>query len=368
MTVRVLHVVSKWGPGKGGVKSFISTIVNGCSENIENSVLSIGRVEGEKICERFYGPLVDSYSPISLMFAAHRLIEFLRDGGYDVVHIHTNNGLGFLHAWAAQKAGVPMRIVHSHNSKLGDRGWAKTFMHHALMLRFADACTDRWACSAEAAAHLFGNESYKEIHNGIDIPKFEFDSVARLRVRDNLKISDRAPVLVCVGAGIPAKNTIRLVEIFRSVIDVSAEARLLLLGSGRDYARVQARVDELGLSESVDFLGFTDHPEEFYSAADVMVMPSLYEGLPICVVEAQANGLPVLVSEVVSKEVALTELVGFMRLEENNIAWAKTALLMAGGRDTDSSVRYGGVLSEKGYSQDAVCSELESQYITGAAK
>ena len=135
--IRVLHIIQQLGPGRGGVRTFVSTMLDCPASDIEQSVLSVGRVEGDRFGERFFGPLIDSYSPLLVgTLGAKRLGAFLSKRRFDIVQIHTNNALGFVFASEAKKAGVPARIVHCHNSALGSTSRLKNMVNVAMIERF----------------------------------------------------------------------------------------------------------------------------------------------------------------------------------------------------------------------------------------
>ena len=364
-TVRVLHITIRWGVGKGGVKSFIGTILEGCPDEISQSVLSIGAITGEPPITGIQGPIVDSKSPVAIMLSGRKLTAYLKEHPVDVVHIHTNNALSFMFADCARRAGVPMRIVHSHNSMLDSNGFAKVTINKVMSRLYRNSCTDRWACSNEAGEHLFGGEPFVKVNNAVNADRFAFSSDVRGRVRRELGIEDDEMVLVHVGAGIPAKNTERALRILRKLLDKGNAVRLILLGEGSQTEELKALAEELGLAGKALFVGFQDAPEDFYCASDAMLAPSLFEGLPICVVEAQANALPVVLSDDVSRETSLTELVEQLSLSLDDDAWADAVVNACARRmpSTERQDSYVGQLREKGFTEDALCAFVTGEYL-----
>lgn len=370
MAVKVLHITLRWGEGRGGVKSFIATLLEGCSDEVEQAVLAIGRVTGEAPEAEMFGPIVDSRSPYRLTLSGRRLTAFLKAHPTDVVHIHTNNALGFMFAHCAKQAGVPMRIVHSHNSTLGSSELPKVLMDKALTRAFYGSATDLWACSDEAGKHLFGRDAFVKVNNAVDAERFGFSVEARERARAELGIAGDELVAVHVGAGIPAKNSCRALHILRALLDSGRRARLYMLGGGSEISEAEALARELGLAEQVFFEGFTDEPEKYYNASDAMLAPSLFEGLPICAVEAQANALPVLMSDAVSEEAALTDLVCRLPLGESDAAWGQALARLSARREDaiERSFAYVAELRDVGFTADSLCAFVSGEYLRFAER
>lgn len=361
--IRVLHIIQQHGPGRGGVRTFVSTMLDCDASDIEQSVLSVGRVEGDKFGSRFYGPLVDEYSPLVVgTLGVRQLRSFLTEHRFDVVQIHTNNGIGFVFAHAAESAGVPVRIVHCHNSALGSSSRLKGWANKALIKKYIESATARWACSEVAGDYLFMGGDFTVVHNGVDADKFRFSIVNREDVRQSFGISGDAIVAGLVGAGIPAKNTLRALEIFSRVHADKTNARFLLIGQGEELSLAKEKAKELGLSGSAIFVGTVDDIWKYYSAMDVLLAPSLYEGLPIAFVEAQANGLPILSSDAVSPEADLTGLVQRIELAVSDQDWAKMLEVNARKRESTSLVDFASVLDQVGYTTRSLHQLLSGSY------
>lgn len=363
MTIRVLHITQKWGPGKGGVKTFIATTLGNNAPDIQQSVLSVGNVEGEAVGNSFFGPLVNSYNPLEIAtVGAKRLTAFLLEHRFDIVQIHTNNGIGFLFANSAKSAGVPSRIVHCHNSSLGSNSSVKRKMNDILLKRFSSDATALWACGNEAGRYLFRGDSFTIIHNGVDTNKFQFSALERTKIQQQYEIPSDSLVIGFVGAGIPAKNSIRAVNIFSEFKQIHSNARLVLLGFGEELSKVKEEVAKLGLGQVVIFAGTVSDIWRYYSAMDVLLAPSFYEGLPIAFVEAQANGLPVLCSSSVSEEANLTGLVKKVDLVKSDEEWARQLYECAYERTTTSATDFSEALDKKGYSTSSLYRQLTVAY------
>lgn len=246
------------------------------------------------------------------------LRQLIRENGYVVVHAHTmfNAGLIMLASW---QEGVPVRISHAHSALNDGRGAVKR-AYEAVMrrwiLRYA---TDLIACGEAAGNRLFGKEAFSErgllILNGIRTEHFRYEKEARDRIRRELQI-EGAYVIGHVGHMASVKNQSFLIRLLPEVCLRRPDAKLLLLGDGEDRPRLEQLASETGMKNHVIMLGTVRNVPDYLSAMDVFAFPSLYEGMPLSIVEAQANGLPCVLSTGVPKDVYLTDLVTPLSLDE----------------------------------------------------
>ena len=361
--IRVLHITQKWGPGRGGVKTFIETMLANDAPDIKQSVLSVGKVEGKAVGNSFYGPLVDSYNSFAIATAGERrLVTFLLEHHFDIVQIHTNNGVGFLFSHAAKSAGVPTRIVHCHSSSLGSKSAVKRGMNNVLIKRFSSDATALWACGKEAGNYLFHSDNFTTIHNGVDTDKFRYLASNRFNIRQQYEIPNDCILVGFVGAGVPVKNTVRAINVFSEFKRMHSSARFVLLGCGEELDKAKEAVEKLSLGQAVIFTGTVGDIWRYYSAMDVLFAPSFYEGLPIAFVEAQANGLPVLCSSAVSEEADLTGLVQRFDLLKSDEEWARRLGECACERITSSAADFSDLLDKEGYTTNALYQQLAVAY------
>lgn len=356
--MRILHIVNRWSDG--GVERFVEgLILSKLSDSFDQDILSISSSVGIDISCGQYGPLVPNDSLRSFFVAGARLNALLQENTYDIVHIHTNNSSGFFFAHAAKRAGVPVRIIHSHNSRLGmDAGSIKRAANRLLWTGYHGSETGRVACSRVAGEFLFRDAPFTLVNNGIDIEGFRFSGVARSRFRDRYGIPSDAFLVGCVGSLVPVKNHRRAVSIFGELVARHPSAALVFVGDGELRALLETEVDRQNLNGKVVFAGLVDDMREAYSAFDVVLHPSFYEGLPLALVEAQCNGVPVVASDSVTEEVCLTD--GFERisLDNSDSVWAD-ALLRAERLDSESALR---AIQDKGYSKEDVVNGLVELY------
>lgn len=363
----ILHITMRWGEGRGGVKQFILNAVDALdSERYGQSVLSVGPVTGDNLGLDLHGPVVGRGDPVSLVAAASRLRRVIEEMSPDVVHVHCNNGLGLLYADAACRAGCVVRVVHSHNTAVEDGCAAKRAASSALVRRFASAPTRRVACSEAAGVYLFDDRPFTVVRNGVDARRFSFDPCARRDIRVELGISDGALVLGHVGSGIPVKNTAFVIELVRTLVDRGLDFHALLVGSGEEIDALQAQASDAGVFDRVHFAGVVADSWRYYSAMDAFLLPSFYEGLPISLIEAQANGLPCIASGVVSRESDVAGLVSFLPLGAGTEGWAEPVAEAArkgaarGGGGSAESCR---AVIDAGFSLETLGCQLKDLYL-----
>ena len=236
--------------------------------------------------------------------------------GYDVVHVHGNSSSMAFEMLAAKFAGVDKRIAHSHNTTCSSPKLDK-------MLRpfFYTLCNCRLACGEAAGKWLFGNRDFLVINNGIDTEAYRFRNESRVKEREKLGLSDEF-VIGHVGRLNEQKNQSYLLEIISKLKDKNSRIKLILIGDGALEQQLTEKATELGISNEVVFVGAVNNVNELINAVDVIVMPSLYEGLPLTLVEEQANGLTCIVSDVITKEADLSGNLQFVSLSRSPDEWA----------------------------------------------
>lgn len=238
------------------------------------------------------------------------LKKFLSAKQYDLVHVHSGSiSILTLVAIVAKKCGVKKVIVHSHCGI--ERSTLKN-----IMLRYCSSLimynkVDLYcACSYEAAIAKYTKKVAKKtviIKNGVDTDKFKFSRKIRAEIRKKLNIPSSSYVIGHVGRFNYQKNHSFLIDVFKLYYEVSGDSVLLLIGTGELESEIKEKVKELGIFNKVRFVGNINNVNDYMQAMDVFVLPSYFEGLPIVGVEAQAAGLPVVVSQNVSKELAITK-------------------------------------------------------------
>lgn len=257
------------------------------------------------------------------------LKKIFKDNKYKIVHSHIN-ALSVFPLCAAKCAGIPTRIAHSHSTS-NKKEWKKTLIKNILRPFSKVFATDYMCCSEFAGRWLFGNKAYDEgkvylLNNAIDVEKFSYNEETRKLKRKELEISDDTFVIGHIGRFVAQKNHTFLIDIFNEVHKEKENSVLLLVGQGPLENAIKEKVNKLGLENAVKFLGQREDVSELYQAFDVFLLPSLYEGLGMVLIEAQCAGLPCVASTEVPNVAKISELVDFVELNDSTFNWTKQIL------------------------------------------
>ena len=253
------------------------------------------------------------------------LLDLLDKEKYNIVHIHSGSifTLAF-GAKIAKKSGVKNVIVHSHNSGIKNMKYRiMKAISNNVFLKNVDyyfACSEL-AASFKYPKKILKNKEYMIINNGIDIAKFKYNPEIRRKVRKELSCDNKI-VIGHIGRFAPEKNHTFLLDVFEEYKKINNESMLVLIGVGDLQETVKEKANQLGIKNDVQFLGTTDKVNEYLNAMDIFVLPSLYEGLPIVGVEAEATGLPVISSVEVIKDLPIKELTNYYSLNNSAKDWA----------------------------------------------
>ena len=284
------------------------------------------------------------------------LTGLIRSGGYDAVHVHGNSGTMFFDIHAAKRAGVPVRIAHCHSSSCKYR-----LAHWLLKGRLCREMTVGVVCSDAAAAWLFpGMENVVWLPNGVEPEAFRFSPAVRSGMRGALGLSDRF-VVGHVGHMEREKNHAFLLRAFCRLVADRPDAHLLLVGDGSLRPEIEAAVRALGLTGRVTLTGRRADTAALYQAMDVFAMPSLYEGLPVTLIEAQAAGLPCVVSDRITRQanaIGLVRYAGIGEGDEDRFA----ALLGGCGRTEDERTASNAALAASPFAMDRCAERLIRLY------
>lgn len=244
----------------------------------------------------------------------------------DVVHCHTYFDSAYVMI-AAKLAGVKTRIVHSHTTYGSEKvGIMKTIKWKISRFIINNLSTKRLACSTEAGRALFGKKNFNIIENGIKLSDFFYNNEIREKYKKELKITDDNLIVGHVGRFDTPKNHKYLIEIFEEIVKINKKSKLILVGSGKKEKEIKDYVINKNIEKNVIFLGNRNDINNILNIFDIFIFPSIYEGLPVTLVEVQANGLISLVSNRVSKEIKLSNCINFFPIEKPPKEWAKKAL------------------------------------------
>lgn len=265
----------------------------------------------------------------SLSSFTEELSKIVSEKNYKYVLRITSNCMGFYDLKVAKKAGASVCVARSSNSS--DGGGVKTLIAHRfgrLMYRkYVDVAL---APSDVAAIYTFGKNSIRDkkviiLNNGLDTELYSFKQPIRVKYRCKLGI-ENSFVVGHIGRFTRQKNHVFLIDIFAQIKQKKENAVLLLIGQGELENEIRNKINEVGLENNVKFLGIRKDIPALLSAMDVFVFPSLYEGMPNTVIEAQASGLPCVIADTITREAAITEIVKFLPLSSQPETWAEVAL------------------------------------------
>jgi len=288
------------------------------------------------------------------------LKRILIEGKYNAIHAHMllNNGLTLK---AAHDVKIKKRISHSHST---DSGRKESFFYKCyvyLMKRMIKKyATDLISCGGDAGEYLYGNEFKQKgiiLNNGIDVSKFAYNVETRMEVRQSLGV-DEEILLGHVGRLTKVKNHEFLIDVFNEMLKINANTRLLIVGDGELRGFIEEKIDNLGIKDRVTLTGIRTDIADLLQAIDVIVFPSLFEGFPVTMVEAQAAGIPCIVSDKVTNQIAVTNLISFMSLDESAKSWAHVSLQQAMHERTNKSSQ----MIEKGFDVITTIKTLEKIY------
>ncbi|WP_461206121.1 glycosyltransferase family 1 protein [Clostridium sp. DL1XJH146] len=244
--------------------------------------------------------------------------RIMKKGKFDIIHAHTSP-TGFLSAIAANLAGVKVSICHSHFDNYPQYKFALPMMR----FMFNTVSCNLAACSDGAGKALYGNKNkgFTFIKNGIDTKKYAYNKEKRTEVRKKLNIENKFVVGNVARLSLQ-KNHVFLLETFKKVLEIKPDSILMLVGDGELREEVEQKILELNIKDSVMMLGSRNDVPDLLQAMDIFVLPTLFEGLSLALLEVQSSGLYCLTSDVVPKEVKVTDNFEFVSLEKGYMYWA----------------------------------------------
>lgn len=351
----------------GGVETFIyNTVVNSDKNKIRCDFLVHGYKECvyQKEIKEFYDGEVSFYfipkykkNPVKCIRA---LWEFYNRYGnqYDIIHLQTGAASEIFYVYPFAEKRRTMIVVHSHAGSgyhPFENAFARKFVNHIV--------DKRLACSKASAKWLFGKKNERNtkiIINGIDSIRFQYTEEARVKIRKHYDIPQNSFVVGHVGRFSVEKNHSFIIEIFSKILKEDKCARLILVGDGEDEDEIRKVCREKELLSSIHFVGRQKRTERFYSAFDAFLMPSIYEGLPLVGIEAQASGLPCFFSDNIDLQVLVSDRAKMYPLKMGATEWAKMILE---NKYTDVDRKsYADIIRQKGYSIQNAVEELEKVY------
>lgn len=317
---------------------------------------------------KVYHLTVGRKSPIAYY---RQLLQIFRENTYTGVVLNLMSMSMVSVLWIAKHCNVPVRIMHSHNGgfEMKHRSLAKRIYHRLNRWLLPFVATEYFACSKLAGDWMFGKgEKYTVIPNAIDCELYRYKPQLREKMREQLQLQDKF-VIGHVARFARQKNNSFLIDIFHKVHKKNPHAVLLLIGKVEKenpyYQEVQRRIASYGLRESVMILGLRQNIPELMQAMDCFVLPSLFEGLPVVGIEAQASGLPCYFADTITKETAVTQRVKFVSLKTSPGKWADEILaenVMSVNRSEMADI-----VAQTGYDIRKVADDVQNYYVNHSA-
>lgn len=367
--LRILHVVTIMD--QGGIENMLMNLYRRLDRNkvqfdflvhrdkkgfFDDEILSLGG-KIHRVMPLQVHKLANYLKQLEVFFSIHT--------EYKIVHSHISVNSFFV-LKQAKKNNIPIRIAHSHQAhkSIWEHRKKRIPIIWTLKKIINKPLTHRFACGVDAGAWLYGeNKKFTVINNAIDTSLFVYNTEKAEQIKKEMGLSN-STVFGHVGRFNEQKNHFFLIKIFHAVKSLQPNSKLVLVGDGELRQQVEAEVSRLGLNDSVMFLGVRDDIPNLLQMMDMFLMPSFFEGLPVTLVEAQAAGLKVFASDAITREVALTDDITFLSLNESPEYWAEQILSALPYNRGDNS----DIIKAKGYDIVESAKRLEQFYLEGIGK
>ena len=318
---------------KGGVETYIDRLASALDPNRYKLVycLPVMEING-KTWRR--PPNRHNYLKYRLFWS-----RFFRENRFDVLYYNACDVVSLDMLRFAKNARIPIRILHCHSVGVQQAIEQKLSLFHRLTERWNRRVLDRYAtnflaCSEEAGKWMFGDRPFTLVKNGVSLAQYRFSDDNRRRLRQALNFGD-APIVGFVGRFSSAKNPLLALRVIQELLKLAPQVRAVFLGDGDLRRKAEQEVAQAGIGDSVIFKGNVDNVSEWLSTFDVLLAPSLFEGAPFALIEAQANGLPCVVSSTITRDVNVTGLVKYVDLNASPQKWSEALLASMGKRKSD---------------------------------
>ena len=286
---------------------------------------------------------------------------FSENGDYRILEAH-NGSFGVYALYAAKRNNIPIRIFHAHGASI-TKDW-KLPLKLVCKALLPGCMTHRFSCGVAAATCYFGESSYGSkkyelIPNAIEVERFVYNPQFRDKIRKQYCLEDKH-VIGHVGRFMKQKNHTFLLDVFAKVAARDRDAILVLLGDGELFSDMKKKAIELGLDERIIFTGNVGNVNEWYNAFDVFVLPSVWEGLPVVGVEAQANDLPCVFSDSITKEIGLSHKAKFVSLTASIDQWVNEIMSSIQEKERNNNTV---LITENHYNITQEAKKLQERYI-----
>ncbi|MEE6667705.1 glycosyltransferase [Pediococcus acidilactici] len=366
-TIKVLQVGAD-NIGHGGR----STIAFNLTNNMDPKKISNDFLAFEKIDDFYRKKVKDNGGKIVYLgsltgnkfkrkiIRLRRTFNLLKQEKYDVLHVNADNALeAYSTAIIGKLAGIQKILIHAHAAgESGEKDSLKNFLIKICRMLIKSDTYKKVAVSKESAEYMFG--SLKGVHivqNGVDIEKYTFNPQIRKKQLQKMDIENDF-VIGCVARLTRVKNLSFLIEIFNDILDVRENSILILVGDGELLSSLKKQVKKYKIEDKVLFLGNQKNVNEIMQAFDVFVLPSFHEGLGLVNIEAQASGLPCVVSTGIPKAAKVLDNFTFLSLKDSKNIWVNKILELQDSKREDTSRK----MLEAGYDIKNSAKKIEEMY------
>ena len=318
-SIKIIHFVS--GFKDGGVEQMLLNYTQKLNENyqIKNIIVyqhdpSIKKIQiGEKFGDIFYRIPDKEHHPFLNLLETYKILKKEKP---DIVHAHMNL-VNFFPLFVAKRLKVPVRISHSHIAHNNINILLEP-LFKKLNIRFANSLL---ACGKKAGEYMYGDKKFKIIYNAIDEKKYSYNEESRKKIRKKNKINESTVLLGTVGKANSQKNQKFLVDIFDDYHKINPDSKLMIIGDGELSLKLDEYIQKKESVKDVIRIKSIASTSEYYSSFDVFLLPSLYEGLPVSAIEAQASGVLTLLSDSIDKTTKYTDKTDFISISSGTSEW-----------------------------------------------
>ena len=364
---KVLHIVG--GMDIGGTETMLMNLYRQVYNAIQFDFISYYEKDAyyDNEIKELGGKVIktDSPSKVGQLKALINLYKIMKQGKYDVVHAHTLFNCGTV-MLSAKLAGAKVRISHSHTNLDKSNNIIKKVYFSIMRMGIKIFSTDFVACSDSAGKYLFGkdiinNNKYKFLPNYIDYNKF-LQCEDCNSIRETLYIKKDDIVVGHVGRFVDSKNHKFLIDIINNMVKKNEKVKAILVGDGPLRKDIEKKVKDLGIDKNIYFLGLRNDIDVILNNCDLFIFPSIYEGLGLVMLEAQACGIPCIVSEAIQSEADLgIGLLNRLELKDSCDEWSNKAFKLVGKKQKDKA-NIKNSFKNKGYELNQIVSSLLDIY------
>lgn len=359
--MKILHFIS--GIRGGGVEQLLINYTNLLNSRFNYDEIIVYQHHPDQVCIQKLEEagnkcirIADKRkNPLKNLMDTYKIIKHEKP---DIVHCHMSL-LNIFPLIIAKFCNVKIRISHSHTSVGGPNFGILTPIIKKAIVFFS---TNLLACGYDAGKYLYGNNKFKIVRNAINVDAFLNNDVEILDLKGKLNIPINGIVIGNIGRFVKQKNHERLIKLFYTFHSKHVNSYLLLIGSGELEAKIKKQVSELHLEKYVRFLGSISDVSDYYKVMDLFLLPSLYEGLPVVSIEAQATGIPTILSSNIDKDSVILETTKSLNLNLSDDIWVENMEeLLCTTRENKENIKE--ILIRKGYSINSSFKKLNNYYL-----